>query len=85
MLITIVVSLTQRVDIVFGELVEIVLLTGHDVHLVDDHMILAIWSLSGKLNRSKLLHNTLHFTTYRMFMPKPNNMSQLVHLKSSST
>lgn len=45
MLITIVVRLTQRVDIVFGELVEVVLLAGHDVHLVNDHVILAIWSL----------------------------------------
>lgn len=46
MQITIVVSLAQRVDIVFGELVEIVLLAGHDVHLVDDHVVLAIWSLT---------------------------------------
>jgi hypothetical protein len=41
----VVVRLSKRVHILVGELIEIVLLTGHDVDFVDDHVVFAVRAL----------------------------------------
>lgn len=39
----VVVRQTERIDLVLGQLVKVVLLTLHDVVLLDDHVVFTIW------------------------------------------
>jgi hypothetical protein len=41
----VVVRLSKRIHIFVGELIEVVLLTGHNVDFVDDHVVFAVRAL----------------------------------------
>lgn len=40
----VIVCLAERIDVILGQLVEIIFLTGHNIDFVDNHVVLAIWS-----------------------------------------
>lgn len=65
----VIVCLSQRVDVFFGQFIEIVLLSIHDVDFVDDYVVLSIRSLDDNLsdwNIKKICNNLKRFSNVQL-------------------